>query len=273
MKRKYDSLGFLFFFSLSLVFITPSFAGVIKIQTQTTVESMETRVKITVRLANQGTAAAHQLQVHLKLLKRTLDSKVVPQLDPKGTTSFVFEKSTLGMEPGRYPLTVFVDFHDANQYPFSALSGLTFLVGPDRRSGLAVLGKNITMEDRGRLSLEVKNMDAHKKRIVATLVLPKELSAPSPEKDFQLDARSRKDLDFEIRNFSALSGADYPVFCYFEYDKEGVHYTTVSQAMVKIIASENLFRQYRWLFVLLAGIFMAVIVLYIIRNGLSGKRP
>ena len=98
---------------LTLLFSTPSLAGVLKIQTQTTVEKLENRLTITVRLTNEGTAIAHNLQVHLKILGETLDSKITPQLDVGGTTTFLFEKDTENVETGRYPLTVFVDFHDS----------------------------------------------------------------------------------------------------------------------------------------------------------------
>ena len=81
-------------FSIALLFAAPSFAGVLKIQTQTTVETTENQLKVTVALANEGTATAHNLQVHLKIMGEILDSKVIPQIDPGGTTTFVFEKNS-----------------------------------------------------------------------------------------------------------------------------------------------------------------------------------
>jgi len=253
-------------FSMGLFFASPSFAGVLKIQTRTTVETTESQAKVTVSLANEGTAAAHNLQVHLKLLGETLDSKVSPELHPGGSSTFVFEKKTEGVKTGRYPLTVFVDFHDSNQYPFSALSGMTFSVGPNVNPDLAVLGKNITMDKKEALSLNIKNIGANEKHILATLILPRELSTSTPEINFRMGPRSRKDLNFEIRNFSALPGADYPVFCYFEYDLENIHHTAVCTAIIKIIEPENLFRQYRWLWTGLAGILIAALLMLIIKS-------
>ncbi len=258
-------------FSIALLFAAPSFAGVLKIQTQTTVETTENQLKVTVALANEGTATAHNLQVHLKIMGEILDSKVIPQIDPGGTTTFVFEKNSEGGKTGRYPLTVFVDFHDSNQYPFSALSGMTFSVGPNVNPDLAVLGKNITMDKKGKLSLDIKNIGARQKRILATLILPRELSTPTPEINFRMGPRSQKNLNFEIRNFSALPGADYPVFCYFEYDLENIHHTSVCTAAIKIVESKNLFRQYRCLWIGFAGVLILALLTLIIKSRMKTK--
>ncbi|GAH88611.1 unnamed protein product, partial [marine sediment metagenome] len=71
----------------------------------------------------------------------------------------------------------------------------------------------------------------------------KELSTPRPQIALQIDPRSEKTVVFEITNFSALSGAGYPVFCYFEYDSEETHYTAVARALVKIVKCENWFKR------------------------------
>ena len=258
-------------FIVVLLCATPSFAGVLKIKTQTTVQTTGDQLHITVTLTNEGTAIAYNLQVHLELLGKTLDSKLKPQLDPSKSSSFVFEKRAEGIKAGRYPLTVSVDFHDANQYPFSALSGMTFSAGPDVNSDLAVMGKAISMGKSGELPLNIKNMGADKKKILATLMLPRELSTPTPQIRFSMDPRSQKDLNFEIRNFSALPGADYPVFCYFEYDLENIHHTAVCSTVIKIIEPENLFRQYRWLWIGIAGILILALLMLIIRSRMKTK--
>ncbi len=177
------------------------------------------------------------------------------------------------MRTGRYPLTVSVDFHDANQYPFSALSGMTFSVGPNVNPDLAVLGKNVAMDKKGELSLDIKNIGANPKKILATLVLPRELSTPTPQVNLQMAPRSGKNLEFEIRNFSALPGADYPVFCYFEYDLANIHHTAVGTAVIKIIEPENLFRRYRWLWMVFAAVLILALFALVVKNrGKSEKK-
>ena len=256
---------------ITLFCITPSLAGVLKIQTQTTVQNTENQLKITVTLTNGGTDTAYNLQVHLKLLGETFDSALKPHLDPGGSSAFVFNKNAEKAKVGRYPLTVRVDFHDANQYPFSALSGMTFSVGPNVNPELAVLGQDVTIGKKGKLSLDIKNIGTDPKKILATLTLPRELSTPTPQISFHMDPRSEKQLDFEIRNFSALPGADYPVFCYFEYDHENNHHTAVCMAVIKIIEQQNLFRRYRWLWMGFAALLIIIIFILTIKN--RGKKP
>ena len=258
--------GLLVILWIALFAATPSTAGILKIQTRTTVQTTDNQLNITVALANEGTAAAYNLQVHLNVFGTVLDSALKPQLDPGGSNIFNFEKSAGGIKKGRYPLTVSVDFHDANQYPFSALSGTTFSVGPNVNPDLAVLGKNVAMGKKGEFSLDIKNIGVNPKKILATLTLPKELSTPTPQISFHMDPRSEKKLDFEIRNFSALPGADYPVFCYFEYDLAFVHHTAVCMAVIKIIEPENLFRRYRWLWMALAAVLIIAIFILTIKN-------
>ena len=59
-------------------------------------------------------------------------------------------------------------------------------------------------------------------------------------------------VDFQVSNFSALAGANYPVYCFFEYDSEGVHYTAVATSMVMILKEESWFRRFRWIWISLA---------------------
>ena len=270
MKKRYFRFGLLLTIWFTLFSVTPSFAGILKIQTQTTIQTTDNRLNITVALANEGTDTAYNLQVHLNLFGTMLDSALKPQLDPGGSGTFVFEKSVEGVRTGRYPLTVSVDFHDGNQYPFSALSGMTFSVGPNVNPDLAVLGKDVAMDKMGKLSLDIKNIGANPKKILATLILPRELSTPVPQQNFQMAPRSEKNLDFEIRNFSALPGADYPVFCYFEYDLANIHHTAVGTAVIKIIAPENLFRRYRWLWIGFAAILILALFALVVKN--RGKK-
>lgn len=256
-------------FSMVFFCATPSLAAVLKIKTETTVQTTGDQLHIAVTLTNEGNAVAYNLQVHLELMGETLDSKLKPQLNPAASGTFVFKKRVEGQKEGRYPLTVAVDFHDANQYPFSALSGMTFSMGPDVNSDLAVIGKDIAMDKTGKLSLNIKNIGADEKKILASLVLPKELSTPTPQMSFLLGPRSQKDLDFEIRNFSALPGADYPVFCYLEYDLENIHHTAVCTAVIKIIEKDNLFRQYRWLWMVLTGVLILVLLALMVKNRMK----
>jgi len=244
----------------------PATADVLKIETETTVEVSADRVTARVTFANRGTAPAYNLQVHLIALGLTDASPVVAHLDPGQSERAFFERAIRGVGKGRYPMTVRVDFHDANQYPFSALSGMTFHIGEAVNPDLAALTQDMILNQSGTLRFDVKNLGLTPEKVTATLVLPKEFSSAQPTKAFDMDQRSDKTVTFEIRNFSALPGAAYPVFSYFEYDSKGVHHTALARALITVAPDENLFRRFRWLWITLAGILAALLILVLIKE-------
>ena len=257
---------FVILFVSIFAWATPAVAGILKIETQTTVEVAADLLKVDVTFTNKGTAPAYNLQVHLNTLGLQEDSPVIPQLDPGQSDRARFERNVTGVRKGRYPMTVHVDFHDANQYPFSALSGMTFHVGADVNPNLVAQAKDITLGKNGILRFNIKNLGFESQKILATLVLPKEFSTPQARDTVDINQRAEKTLDFEIGNFSALPGANYPIFCYFEYDAEDTHHTAVARCLVTIARDENLFRRFRWLWISLAAILAATLVAVIIKE-------
>ena len=258
----------LFLILLASIFAwaTPAVAGTLTIETQTTVEVAADLLKVSVVFTNKGTAPAFNLQVHLNTLGQQEDSLVIPQLDPAQSDRASFETNLTGVRKGRYPMTVRVDFHDANQYPFSALSGMTFHVGEDVNPNLIAQAKDITLGKSGVLQFNIKNLGVESQKILATLALPNEFSTPQARKTVDIDQRAEKTLDFQIGNFSALPGANYPIFCYFEYDMKDTHHTAVARALVTVAKDENLFRKFRWLWISLAAALAGILIIVIIRE-------
>ena len=231
-----------------------------KIETKTSVQVVGDTLKVQVMITNNGSDSAYNLQVHVKALKRQQDSLIKPRMGPGMADSFSFDMPLSGMPEGRYPLTVLVDFHDANQYPFSALSGMTFYIGKDVNPNLIAKAHPVSMEKHGDLTFHLKNLGTEPLKAKATLVLPRELSSRAQEKEIEIGPRSERTVAFQVSNFSALAGASYPVTCFFEYDSDGVHHTAAASAMVTILKEENWFRRYRWAWVSLAVLLGLVLV-------------
>jgi len=241
-------------------------ADILQIETETSVSVSGDRLNTKVLFTNKGTAPAYDVQVHLDVLDKQEASPVVPNLDPGQSKRVSFERDVAGVREGRYPMTVRVDFHDANQYPFSALSGMTFHVGDVVNPDLAVTTQDITLNRRGTLHLNIKNLGTQSEQGTATLVLPKELSSPQPRKTFRIDQRSDQGLDFHIHNFSALPGAIYPIFCFFEYDSGKKHHTRVARALVTVAKDESLFRRFRWIWMALAAALAAFLIIVFLKE-------
>ena len=246
----------------SFMYSSVSFAGILSIETQTSVQKTGKQLEVTVKITNNGDEPAYNTQINLVVLDEKTQGVVKAKLDPGKSDVNTFSKTLSGIANGRYPLTTMVDFHDANLYPFSALSGLTFFVGADVNGDIAVIGDNINLDKDGVLNFQVKNMGTEPLSLSASLFLPRELSAASAKKTFQIDARSAKNLSFEVSNFSARNGASYPLYCAFEYDKNNIHYTSMANVSVTLKVAVGWFRNLKWVW---AG---AIIILLIVLSGI-----
>ena len=253
---------------LTLLCIWPEegWAGVISIEIRTTTKVTGNKIEVQVRGTNRGDETAYNVQMHLHLLGGRQQSQIFPAIQPGKFKTAVFEKNITNVKPGRYPLSVRVVFHDANQYPFSALSGMTFSVGADVNPDLVIDARDVSFHRRGRLVCDVKNLGSRAREIRGRIILPRELVSKMPQTRFSLAARSHKQIDFEIENFAALDGAVYPLVCYFEYDEENVHHTALARPMIRIVVAKNLFSRTRWLWVGLAVILAILLSIILVRR-------
>ena len=253
---------FLTTFILILQYSLVASAGTLTIETKTTVMTEGDRLKGSIEVWNRGNVAAHNVQANIIVLAERMKTSIKKLLTIDESHTFQFEKILPGIKKGRYPLTVIVDFHDVNQYPFSAISCTTFSFQEDANPDLLCLIEDLTMDKKGELRIDIKNGGLGLRNIRATLILPREFSSPGTHIDFDIESRSQKTVDFEIENFYALSGASYPVFCVLEYDLRDTHYTAFSSAVVKIEKRENWFWRVRWFWVAIAVILGAAFFLY-----------
>jgi hypothetical protein len=239
------------FFTWVCISLCPSgsVAGILSIETQTSVQTTENQLEVTVKITNNGDEPAYNTQINLIVLDEKTQGAVKSKLDPGKSDVNTFTKTLSGIVRGRHPWVISVDFHDANLYPFSALSGSTFFLGKDVNPDIAVIGDNITLDKEGVLNYRVKNMGSDPRNLSAHLFLPKEFSSAPSKKTFQIDARTEKNLSFEIRNFSARYGASYPLYCYFEYDNNDFHYTAMANVIVTVTLEQGWFRSLKRLWI------------------------
>lgn len=244
--KRLPGMFFLIAFILLLSYGFVASAGILTIKIQTFLKTEGDTLKGIIKVWNKGNVAAHNVRTDIIILGERLNTPVKKLIGIDQFETFPFEKNLEGIKKGRYPLTIMVNFHDANQHPFSALSCRTFFFKKDVKADLLGLIDGINIKKKGDLRFEIKNLGSGLKDIRASLILPKELSSPRTQVDLQIEPGRKKSVHFEIENFSALSGASYPIFGFLEYDLRETHYTAISRAIVTIAKEENWFRRTRW---------------------------
>lgn len=248
-------------FALMLLNTAPAIARIIQIETQTSVTVANGMIEVMVTATNKGDEPARKVHVHLMLLGKSLGRKGKDPLRQGESVTISFGKIPSPSKAGTYPLITRVTFQDVNRHPFSAVSCSTFPIGEGVNSALEFLGKAVSITRKGLLRFTVKHSGSQSRRASATLVLPEELSTPIPRRELVIEPGSEEALLFEISNFSALVGAEYPVFCYLEHDSEDAHHADVATSSVSIVKAENWFRRTRpvWLgLAIITGMILVV---------------
>ncbi|MBF0224519.1 MAG: hypothetical protein HQK76_03605 [Desulfobacterales bacterium] len=248
------------------------YPGTISLELKTTVELNKTVIFITLEIKNNGDSEAYKVLPKVHILNEIHQGQIIQSIIPGQTDISHFEINIKEITKGRYPLVIDVDFHDGNNYPFSALSGMTFHNIEDVNPNLAVTAKDISIELAGMLEVTLKNLDSFDKNIVAKLVLPKEIISPNPKLEFNLNAKSAKKIEFNVKNFAASNLASYPVVCFFEFEHEKFHYTQLAKSIIHIKPEENFFRKTRRTWEILSFILGLALIAAIIYNFLKQRQ-
>jgi hypothetical protein len=236
-------------FALLLLPVVPATAGIIQIETQTSITVVDSIVEVAVKAANKGDEPARNVRVHIMFSGKSRSRQGKDLLREGESVTVFFRNISSALRAGTYPLITRISFQDIKGHPFSAVSCSSVLIGQSAESTLECLGKGASISIAGLLRFTVRNSGSRSCEAGATLVLPEELSTQIPHRDFVIGPGEKKVLLFEVSNFSALVGAVYPVFCCLEYDSEDAHYTEVGNGSLRIVKAENLFRRTRpvWL--------------------------
>ncbi|MBF0552428.1 MAG: hypothetical protein HQK60_18095 [Deltaproteobacteria bacterium] len=238
-----------------------AYGGYLRMTTEADVKVENNNLNLQVKVTNNGDEPAINVRILAKVGDKELKSEVKEKMGVKeSVTASLTQALPPGLKPGRYPLPVTVEFHDLNNYPFSALSVSTFHVQENPNAGLAFQPLSVDLELERTVHFTVKNTEAEAKKIKVTFFVPKELTVPEREQEDELAPRSVKDIFFTLRNFSALPST-YPIFAIMEYDQKGLHYTSVANLMVTIKKERSLYQRYRYLFSVLAGALLLIFVL------------
>jgi hypothetical protein len=105
------------------------------------------------------------------------------------------------------------------------------------------------MVEKGKLLVDVRNLKSKSKKITASISLPRELSTPKGQVNFELAPEAEKTIAFKIVNVSAMTNSVNSLFCYLEYEQENTHYTALASATARIAKPGSWFQKTRWFWV------------------------
>jgi len=223
-----------------------AYAGTLTMQMQTTISVASDLINAEIVATNTGTEPAHNLRAFLHIFDRSLESEVLEILEVRQTRSFHFKISLPSGKRGRFALVGEVLFHDANLHPFSALSCAAFNLKNKTISYLTGHAPDLTIKEKGNLSLQVTNLASCPRTYTATLYLPHGLTTSARHKDLRIDPYGIKKTDFPLKNRYGIGGASYPVYCTLEYEERGIHHAEIVRSTIYVRECKNWFLKTRW---------------------------
>ena len=262
MYRIKDCLLLIFLFLLVLG-PTSAKASFIRLETQINSTYDGKRFKVGVEVTNRGDEPAYNVQVNGEVNGQMLTTPAKDSLgvNEKYSTDAVLDTNLA--KNGKYPVIVKVDYTDANQYPFSAISINHVVYGKNVTSQMFGIFKNIEISSEGILNLSLKSLSEQEEKVTVRLILPRELSSPNLSKTISLKAKSEDKVNFEVKNFSALPGSVYSVYAIMEYDEGDTHYSSSVGGNISIQKEGGFVKSNR---TLLIGIAVILVVLFAYLN-------
>jgi len=250
-------------FFLFFTFFNPlANAGFITIETKITTSSENEILKVIAEVKNNGNEPAYNVEIRTDLQTDIKVSKIKDALGVGETYKADFEFNLNFKNPGKYPLVIAVNYTDANQYPFSALSCTQFAYRENTVSQVFAKSMELAMSKKGELILNAKNLAEKDKNLSIRLIIPKEISADALIKKMSIQGRSEKEIGFNLNNFSALPGSNYQIYAILEYEEGNKHYSTVVPGVVKIEREGMFFQKYKTLIIVIVGILVLLFLVY-----------
>jgi hypothetical protein len=253
------------FITLLLIIVAaapgPAHASFISIEVESGVELLQNKLKVSVKVTNKGDESASNLKTSIESGGRWIYGKPRKDLAPNEHFTEEFTEEVSFEKPGRYPVLISVDYTDANQYPFNAMtvSYADYGDAPNARvtGSIGVL----RLSDSDSLKVSVKNVDEVGRKVSVRLVTSKEFAVSNKVQEIALVPGDEKKVIFEIRNSGGLSGSTYPVFALITCEDTAYRYLNVASGNI-IVVKRGVWHKLKAPLAILLGILLTVILLF-----------
>lgn len=248
-------------FIVALVAVTagPAAAKSISISITPRVELQNDAVVAQVGVKNGGDEAAQSVGAAFFFKDQQVRGEIRPELGPAQAMEATLSIPAPGLQTGRWPYRVAIDYTDANQYPFQALHVGILTVGTPPLSKVAIPSVNApALSSTGTLRVHLKNLAGVARKATVSGIAPEGIEITTPPAEVALAPWGEADVNHSLVNRTALAGSRYPVFVTVEYEEEGVHLAVIGQGMVDIRASQSFFETWRVAFWIGAVVFVVL---------------
>ncbi len=233
------------FLAAVFLLIPYSSASYITINSQLTdVFANENSAAVQSTVSNAGDESAFSVQTSFK----TPNGIIFPtlyenKLDAGAQADSFFSVNISDISPGKYPIVTIVEYSDANNYPFSAISPM-FLTYKQRTSSDvngAIDDVQIPKGGKSEAKLKIANSGSDEINAKITIFLPKELFASSYTENVKLRPGEQKTIGVSLSSLSALAGSTYTLLASVEYENSGLHYSSFARGLASISKNEGVF--------------------------------
>lgn len=223
------------FFILTAACPAPSRASFISIEIESGVDLSGNSLKVSVKVTNKGDEPAENVRAGIEAAGKTAYGKSHRVLGPNEHFTEEFTDEVTFDKPGRYPVLISVDYTDANQYPFNALTMnyADYRESPNARVAGSIGVLNLSGSDR--LDVSVKNADESARRVTVRLAASKEFAVQNRVREISIEPGEEKKIGFDIKNVGGLPGSTYPVFALITYDDASFRYLSVSSGSIVVM--------------------------------------
>ncbi len=227
--------SFSLFCFLFLIFGISAHASYISLNTSLSSKVEGRTLKVAAMSVNKGDEPAYNVRAEFKVGGKVILAEKRSELPVDASYQARASIPLSAAKPGSYPLILIMHYTDANQYPFSALSAQTFVLGKESPSPLFGQVKSTTFSKEGKLRFKLKNLGDKEIAARTYLVTPRELTANEQKLELAVGPKSEQSAGFSVKNFSALSGSTYQIFAVSEFEDGGTHYTSIAPGTIKIV--------------------------------------
>jgi len=254
--------GLYLFIILLIFFAHAASASFIRLDTSVATDIDKNSLGLKISVSNKGDEPAHAVQAEIVIGQEIYFSHKQPTLEVARTIHFDQLYPAKIEKQGVYPVVVIIHYSDANGYPFSALLCRTF--SHNQNAPVAeIFGEMapVNLSKKGKIKLTLKNTGKSEIKTSTALIAPKEFKISQKKQQTAVLSKAFKKLSFAVENFSALTGSQYQIYAISEYEKNGIHQTSITPGTIMVIASKKFIGlEYRTLIlilILLAVVFFA----------------